>query len=77
MNFIGAFLNSDLKEDIYMEILPELIKLTAKDQKFTNLAIKYGYCDGSHVGDHMLVMWQVTCWSRDRSRGRAWLGMYI
>ena len=21
--------------------------------------------------DHMLVMWQVICWSRDRSRGRA------
>ena len=29
------------------------------------------------VTDHMLVMWQVTCWSRDRSRGLAWLGMYI
>ena len=26
-----------------MEIPPELIKLTAKDQKFTNLAVKYNY----------------------------------
>ena len=31
IDFIGAFLNGDLKEDIYMEIPPELIKLAAKD----------------------------------------------
>ena len=43
IDFIGAFLNGDLKEDIYMEIPPELIKLAAKDQKFTKLAAKCGY----------------------------------
>ena len=31
IDFIGAFLNGDLKKDIYMEIPPELIKLAAKD----------------------------------------------
>ena len=31
IDFIGAFFNGDLKKDIYMEIPPELIKLTAKD----------------------------------------------
>ena len=31
IDFIGAFLNGDLKKDIYMEIPPELIKLVAKD----------------------------------------------
>ena len=31
INFIGAFLNGDLKKNIYMEIPPELIKLVAKD----------------------------------------------
>ena len=43
INFIGAFLNGDLKEDIYMEIPPELIKLITKDPKFVNLAAKCGY----------------------------------
>ena len=43
IDFIGAFLNGDLKEDIYMEIPPELIKLVAKNQKFVNLAAKCGY----------------------------------
>ena len=43
IDFIGAFLNGDLKKDIYMEIPPELIKLIAKDPKFANLTIKYGY----------------------------------
>ena len=38
-----AFLNGDLEEDIYIEITPELIKLMAKNQKFTNLAAKCGY----------------------------------
>ena len=50
IDFIGAFLNGDLKEDIYMEILPELIKLAAKDPKFTNLAAKYGYNINSAEG---------------------------
>ena len=36
-------MNGDLKEDIYMEIPPELIKLIAKDKKFTKLAAKCGY----------------------------------
>ena len=36
-------MNSDLKKDIYIEIPPELIKLTTKDPKFTNLAAKCGY----------------------------------
>ena len=31
IDFIRAFLNGDLKEDIYMEIPPELIKLIAKN----------------------------------------------
>ena len=31
IDFIGAFLNGDLKKDIYIEIPPELIKLTAKN----------------------------------------------
>ena len=31
IDFIGAFLNSDLKEDICLEIPPEFIKWTAKD----------------------------------------------
>ena len=35
-------MNGDLKKDIYMEIPPELIKLVAKDEKFVNIAIKYG-----------------------------------
>ena len=43
IDFIRAFLNGDLKEDIYMEIPPELIKLVAKDQKFAKLAAKCGY----------------------------------
>ena len=43
IDFIGAFLNSDLKEDIYMEIPPEWIKLIAKDPKFVNLTAKCGY----------------------------------
>ena len=43
IDFIGAFLNGDLKKDIYMEIPPELIKLIAKNQKFTKLAAKCGY----------------------------------
>ena len=43
IDFIGAFLNGDLKEDIYMEIPPELIKLAVKDLKFVNLAAKCGY----------------------------------
>ena len=43
IDFVGAFLNGDLKEDIYMEIPPELIKLVAKDLKFANLAVKCGY----------------------------------
>ena len=43
IDFIGAFLNGDLKKDIYIEIPPELIKLIAKDPKFTNLTVKCGY----------------------------------
>ena len=43
IDFIGAFLNGDLKKDIYIEIPPELIKLATKDQKFTKLTAKYGY----------------------------------
>ena len=31
IDFIRAFLNGNLKKDIYMEIPPELIKLIAKD----------------------------------------------
>ena len=31
IDFIRAFLNGDLKEDIYIEIPPELIKLVTKD----------------------------------------------
>ena len=33
-----------------MEIPPELIKLTAKDPKFTNLAVKYGFNINSAEG---------------------------
>ena len=43
IDFIGAFLNGDLKEDIYMEIPPKLIKLIAKDLKFMNLVAKYSF----------------------------------
>ena len=50
IDFIGAFLNGDLKEDIYMEIPPELIKLIAKDPKFANLAAKCGYNINSAEG---------------------------
>ena len=50
IDFIKAFLNGDLKKDIYMEIPPELIKLTAKDPKFTNLAAKYGFNINSAEG---------------------------
>ena len=39
IDFIGAFLNGDLKKDIYMEIPPELFKLITKDPKFANLAV--------------------------------------
>ena len=50
IDFIGAFLNGDLKEDIYMEIPPELIKLVAKDLKFVNLVAKCGYNINSAEG---------------------------
>ena len=50
IDFIRAFLNGDLKEDIYMEIPPELIKLITKDPKFTNLAAKYGFNINSAEG---------------------------
>ena len=50
INFIEAFLNNDLKKDIYSGIPPEWIKLAAKDQKFTNLAAKYGYNINSAEG---------------------------
>ena len=50
IDFIGAFLNGDLKEDIYMEIPPELIKLVAKDLKFVNLVVKCGYNINSAEG---------------------------
>ena len=50
INFIGAFLNGDLEKDIYIEIPPELIKLAAKDQKFTNLTMKCGYNINSAEG---------------------------
>ena len=43
IDFIRAFLNGDLKKDIYIEIPPELIKLVTKDLKFTNLAAKCGF----------------------------------
>ena len=50
IDFIGAFLNGDLKEDIYMEIPPELIKLVTKDPKFANLAAKCGFNINSAEG---------------------------
>ena len=50
INFIRAFLNGDLKEDIYMEIPPELIKLITKDPKFINLAVKCGFNINSAEG---------------------------
>ena len=50
IDFIGAFLNGDLKEDIYMEIPPELINLVAKDPKFVNLAVKCGFNINSAEG---------------------------
>ena len=43
IDFIGAFLNGDLSEDIYMEIPPELVKLAAENDKFAKLATKFGY----------------------------------
>ena len=50
IDFIRAFLNGDLKEDIYMEIPSELIKLAAKDPKFVNLAAKCGFNINSAEG---------------------------
>ena len=50
INFIGAFLNGDLKKDIYMEIPPKLIKLITKNLKFINLAAKYNYNINSAKG---------------------------
>ena len=50
IDFIGAFLNGNLKKDIYMEIPPELFKLIAKDPKFTNLAAKCGFNINSAEG---------------------------
>ena len=50
IDFIGAFLDGDLKEDIYIEIPPELIKLAAKDPKFVNLTAKYGFNINSAEG---------------------------
>ena len=50
IDFIGAFLNGDLKKDIYMEIPPELIKLVTKDLKFVILAVKCGYNINSAEG---------------------------
>ena len=43
INFIGAFLNGDLDKDIYMEIPPELIKLTIENPSFAKLAARHGY----------------------------------
>ena len=43
-------MNGDFKEDIYIEIPPELIKLAAKDSKFANLAVKYDYNINSAEG---------------------------
>ena len=43
-------MNGNLKKDIYMEIPPELIKLTTKDQKFINLAVKYNFNINSAEG---------------------------
>ena len=50
INFIGAFLNGNLKKNIYMEIPSELIKLIAKDPKFANLAANFGYNINSAEG---------------------------
>ena len=43
-------MNGNLKKDIYIEIPPELIKLTTKDPKFTNLIAKYGFNINSAEG---------------------------
>ena len=43
-------MNGDLKEDIYIKIPPELIKLTTKDPKFTNLTAKYSFNINSAAG---------------------------
>ena len=43
IDFIGAFLNGNLNEDIYMEIPTKLIKLAAEDPSFAKLAAKHGY----------------------------------
>ena len=50
IDFIEAFLNGDLKKDIYMGIPPELIKLATKDPKFTNVTAKYGFNINSAEG---------------------------
>ena len=50
IDFIGAFLNGNLKEDIYMEIPPEFIKWITKNPKFTNLTAKCGYNINSAEG---------------------------
>ena len=43
IDFIGAFLNGDLLEDIFMEIPSELLKLVANNPEFAKLAARYGF----------------------------------
>ncbi|KAK2072105.1 hypothetical protein P8C59_006481 [Phyllachora maydis] len=42
-DFIGAFLNSALREEIYMEIPKGLLDLTASNKAIDKLLLKYGY----------------------------------
>ncbi|KAK2070784.1 hypothetical protein P8C59_005253 [Phyllachora maydis] len=42
-DFIGAFLNSALREEIYMEIPEGLLDLAASDKAIYKLLLKYGY----------------------------------
>ena len=43
VDFVGAFLNSGLSENIYMEVPEELIKLATNSPSFMELAAKFGY----------------------------------
>ena len=53
IDFVGAFLNGDLKEDIYMEIPEEFRNLVANNPRFSKLIAKYGYLAGEDLIIHL------------------------
>ena len=53
INFIGAFLNGNLKEDIYIDIPDKLVKLATNNPIFLKLAAKFGYNSNGNQVIHL------------------------